>query len=111
MAMCIAHFTSGFVRGVQSGLNKGSKLQTAVIGIGVGRGMGVAVGIGVGGGVAVGMGVVVGTGVGVGTGVTVGILANATLILASTVASMFGVGVAVHANAISRIRASDMEDR
>ena len=56
------------------------------------------------------MGVVVGTGVGVGTGVTVGISANATLILASTVASMFGVGVAVQANAINVTSASDMED-
>ena len=84
----------------------------------MGEGVGVGVGAGVGEGVGVGAGVGEGVGVGVGGGDDVGVELCASFIrastvastarswesLASTVASILGVGsagVAVHANAIS----------
>ena len=66
------------------------------VGIGVGVAVGTAVGVGVGVGVGLGTGVglAVGTGVYVGYGVAVGCLATNSFALASTVASILGVGSA-----------------
>ena len=86
------------------------------VGIGVAIGAGVAVGIAVAVGTGLGMtdGVEVGIRVLVGTGLAVSISPTRLATIASTVAPILGVGslgVAVQANAISTIRASDMKDR